>query len=178
MPHDHGTHEKMRATATEPAAGSDCLRAELAAVLETYLSLQTALAGDDDGAARAAAEPVRHRLAAVTGDDALPATAEVWAGYHARLNAVAAAVAAADGIVARRIAFEPLSDGLWTVLDRFGVGEVRPVRRFHCPMALDGAGANWLQDGTTTANPYYGASMLRCGSQVAALGDLPDGEGN
>jgi len=45
-------------------------------------------------------------------------------------------------------------------------------------MALDGAGANWLQDGKTTVNPYYGCSMLRCGSQVAGLGDLPDGEGS
>ncbi|MBE0566799.1 MAG: DUF3347 domain-containing protein [Krumholzibacteria bacterium] len=86
-------------------------------------------------------------------------------------------VAAAEGIVARRLAFEPLSDGLWTVLERFDAGEAAPVRRFHCPMALDGAGAYWLQAGPVTANPYYGASMLRCGEQTATLGDVASGEG-
>jgi len=32
--------------------------------------------------------------------------------------------------------------------------------KVYCPMA----DATWLQEGTTVANPYYGASMLRCGS--------------
>ena len=31
-------------------------------------------------------------------------------------------------------------------------------------MALDGAGADWIQEGEQVANPYYGADMLRCGS--------------
>ena len=114
---------------------------------------------------------VRDALAAVDCADAPTA----WTGLRGELRTVAEVVAAAESIEARRIAFEPLSDGLWTVLGRFGVGAVRPVRRFHCPMALDGAGANWLQDGTTTATPYYGASMLRCGGQVDALGEPADG---
>ena len=30
-------------------------------------------------------------------------------------------------------------------------------------MAFDDKGAAWLQAGETIANPYFGASMLRCG---------------
>jgi len=37
-------------------------------------------------------------------------------------------------------------------------------------MAFDNDGAYWIQQGTTTANPYYGAMMLRCGSQKEILG--------
>jgi hypothetical protein len=36
-------------------------------------------------------------------------------------------------------------------------------------MAFDSKGANWIQAGETTANPYYGATMLRCGAQEEVL---------
>ncbi len=162
-----------------PLVPGACLQAGLVGVLEAYLPLQAALAADDDAKAAAAAADVVARLAAIACAVGPPPPGDaVWSGLAPRLAEVARAVAAADGIAARRLAFEPLSDGLWIVLDRFGIGEVRPVRRFHCPMALDGAGANWLQDGTVTANPYYGAAMLRCGSQTAALGQVDRAGGN
>ena len=65
--------------------------------------------------------------------------------------------------------FESLSDLLWESLAAFGTGTAEPVRRFHCPMAFDDRGAFWIQKGETTANPYYGAMMLRCGSQKDVL---------
>jgi membrane fusion protein, copper/silver efflux system len=40
-----------------------------------------------------------------------------------------------------------------------------PVRVFKCPMKH----ASWLQLGDQTANPYYGASMLTCGSAIESL---------
>ena len=43
------------------------------------------------------------------------------------------------------------------------------VGLFHCPMALDGEGADWIQEGEETANPYYGSEMLRCGSLTELL---------
>jgi Cu(I)/Ag(I) efflux system membrane fusion protein len=69
----------------------------------------------------------------------------------------------------RREAYEPLSDLLWENLAAFGTGTDEPVRRFHCPMAFDDKGAHWIQPGETTANPYYGAMMLRCGAQNEVL---------
>ena len=38
-----------------------------------------------------------------------------------------------------------------------------------CPMARHGDGAYWLQESDTLLNPYFGASMLRCGDLVRAL---------
>ena len=75
----------------------------------------------------------------------------------------------ADNIAARRDAFRPLSSALWDVLRRFGYQGPQTVRLFHCPMAGQGAGADWLQMDKTTANPFYGASMLRCGSQTDSI---------
>lgn len=54
-------------------------------------------------------------------------------------------------------------------LARMGVHEGE-VFRAHCPMARDNAGADWLQPNNELLNPYFGASMLRCGSIEEVIG--------
>lgn len=54
-------------------------------------------------------------------------------------------------------------------LARMGVHEGE-IFRAHCPMARDNAGADWLQPNNELLNPYFGASMLRCGSIEEAIG--------
>jgi len=140
----------------------ECFDAMAPAVVSAYLELQFALAGDDEAAAATAARELRSTF-----------------GQHCReaiqdLVAAANAVANAGNIAARRKAFQPLSDILWLAVNAVGWDGDGPLRRFHCPMAFDNAGAHWLQADTTTANPYYGAMMLRCGSEVSRLGDTED----
>jgi len=96
-----------------------------------------------------------------------------WHRAVAGLNFAATSVAASDDLGVRREKFEPLSDLLWEALALFGTGTSEPVRRFHCPMAFDNAGAFWIQPGKTTANPYYGDMMLRCGEQKDVLASAP-----
>ncbi len=125
-----------------------------AAAVDAYLALQAALAGDDDGVARDAAR----RL-----------TAAIPAADLSDLDRLARATAEAADLAARREAFSPLSDRLWGALSSGGWQGDTALRRFHCPMAFDSRGADWVQTDTTTANPYYGATMLRCGSETAVL---------
>lgn len=40
----------------------------------------------------------------------------------------------------------------------------------HCPMAFDNNGAHWIQQSDDLKNPYYGASMLKCGSIKSSFG--------
>ena len=47
----------------------------------------------------------------------------------------------------------------------FGAGG-DSVHRFHCPMAFDNEGADWLQRAEDTENPYFGSQMYRCGSRL------------
>lgn len=54
-------------------------------------------------------------------------------------------------------------------LARMGVHEGK-VFRAHCPMARNNVGAYWLQPNDELLNPYFGASMLRCGSIEEAIG--------
>ncbi len=43
----------------------------------------------------------------------------------------------------------------------------------HCPMVKDGGG-DWVQLTETVSNPYFGKSMLRCGSIKATSNSAPD----
>lgn len=143
----------------------------LGAFLTRYYALQTALAGDDDVAAlqavrelHAAWEPLTESASRLTTQGRV-----FWSAHAGELTSALDRVLSAENIARRRLAFEPLSDQLWLEARQFGQGTGLAVRRFHCPMAMDGAGAYWLQDHATVANPYYGDTMLRCGSEVEVL---------
>jgi Cu(I)/Ag(I) efflux system membrane fusion protein len=172
--HDHGDHGQHAAATTASAAASPhatppVFRSQLDAVLAAYLAAQTALAADDDPAAALAARSLVDALAGVDMGLLSGEAHDDWMRDQRSLQGAAAAFSAAGGVTGRRASLRDLSDILWTVLQRYGVGREETVRRFHCPMADDNRGAHWLQLGTETANPYFGASMLRCGSQADTL---------
>ncbi len=182
--HNHGGGMQMadmemgtELTAVDPFVAPACFGEGLQSVVAKYYLLQTALAADDDAQAREAADEMHHALMTLSCDtDQLDDdAAEFWRQVTGKLTTAANLSAGAKDIAARRMAFEPLSDTLWLTVSTFEGGSENVMRRFHCPMAMDGAGAFWLQPGETTANPYYGAAMLRCGSQVELAGGT-DGE--
>ena len=110
-----------------------------AGLFKSYLQLQDALAHDEFAAAQAAAKTLPGLAA---GD--LPGPAQ-------------AAGSAAD-IIALRVAFRELSDGVIARHRPEGFGVA------YCPMAFDNEGARWVQSDGDVSNPYYGAAMLRCGA--------------
>src|SRR5262245_3871710 len=123
---------------------------DTSAIVEPYLRLQQALAGD--------------RFEEIAEQARALATAAATAGSRAAAIKVAvnpyAQVADLEGA---REAFGALSDAV--------IGYVRAGRRpldgaiytAYCPMARK----SWLQRGPTIANPYYGAKMPDCGRIVA-----------
>jgi len=137
----------------------ECFGGLATTLLPAYLTLQETLAGDDLAAADEAARDLLDTF-----------------GDHCRTSVptlvdAAQAVVDATDLASMRVAFQPLSDTLWLMIEQVGWQGEQPLLRFHCPMAFDNAGAHWLQHSTTTANPYFGDAMLRCGWEVARLGD-------
>ncbi|MBC8426090.1 efflux RND transporter periplasmic adaptor subunit [bacterium] len=179
--HDHGGQAMAAAPGDEPDDLAEipdvpaAFGAELGAVLEAYLALQAALAGDDDAAADAAAGAAVTTVDGVDMSLAGPAHA-AWMEDAGRLRRAFATVADADDLAARRASLQRLTDAVWNALRRYGYRNDETVRLFHCPM-YGPQGADWLQRETAAANPYYGASMLRCGSQTDSLPAATDGEG-
>jgi Cu(I)/Ag(I) efflux system membrane fusion protein len=54
-------------------------------------------------------------------------------------------------------------------IEKFGMEGQGPVYRFHCPMARNNQGADWLQRDKALENPYYGKTMRHCGSLVDSV---------
>jgi len=143
-------------------------REQLGAVLEQYVGLQTSFSLDEDNpeAAQAIVDSLHDVDMGLLDEEVFM----VWLAQLPPLRDAAADVAAATDIAERRVLLSPFTERLVYVLKTFGYArEAGELGLFHCPMALDGDGANWIQAGETTANPYYGSMMLRCGSQTEVL---------
>ena len=77
--------------------------------------------------------------------------------------------AAAPDLASARAAFVSLSETVLGAVERRGLQMESALGIYHCPMALGDRGARWIQRVGAVENPYFGASMLRCGSLQRAL---------
>lgn len=127
-------------------------------ILPPYLELQGALAEDDLEVSKKSLQ----KLMEVTGHE----------GQLAKVIHEMMAAEDLDGI--RKPHFETLSNALIAAVEEYpdSLGQDQsPLYQMHCPMVYDDRGADWLQADDTLLNPYFGASMLRCGE---VKNELPD----
>ncbi len=149
-----------QAAAAPSLLAPEAFQVQLAKVYEAYLNIQDALATDSLEKAQAGAKQVQTALEAVDmklveGDAHMK-----WMKLAAELKENSEALASAESIESAREALPALSDALWTAVKTFGLQSDQALYQAHCPMVP----ANWLQADTTVRNPYYGSSMLSCGS--------------
>ena len=97
-------------------------------------------------------------LAADDLDQAHQALQDLVQSASPTLKPLAEKAASAADLAAVRVAFKPLSEEVM----KGQIPEGYVVA--YCPMADGEKGAHWVQkDQPQIANPYFGASMLRCG---------------
>ncbi len=72
-----------------------------------------------------------------------------------------------------RRAFKTISDGMIEYMHAVPSTQTGNII-VHCPMAFGDQGAQWVQRDGKVANPYFGASMLRCGDKLAWNATLPE----
>ena len=118
-----------------------------AALMTPYLQVQAALAGDQFAAVAAPAKSIETAAAALGKDGE-------------KLVATAKALGAAKDIAAARTAFGDLSTELVAYAEKTKSGFGADVKQAYCPMV----NKPWLQKEKDIKNPYYGSSMLTCGS--------------
>jgi hypothetical protein len=123
-------------------------------MLVLYDRMQTAMADDSSAGVEEAAKALAAR------SEAVGARAKEPAPFQAVTDGARAVVAAAD-LEAEREAFRDLSLAMAKLVES---GVLSGAGIFFCPMA----DAYWLQKAGDDAlrNPYYGKSMLTCGSKV------------
>jgi len=141
----------------------DEFREQLQAVVEKYLSLHEALAGDDMGRTISVAKSTIEALSGVDMSLLIDKPHDLWMGRNMKMSKALDVIQNAAEIDAARKAFETLSNELIAVVVQFRIPEGRQLYRIHCPMAFNNKGADWLQANKEIRNPYFGASMLKCG---------------
>ncbi len=133
---------------------------------EHYLFIQTALVGDtDEGVAKRAAaiaEAIAELVADFDAHKAGVAEEDIAACrlLLPELATAATRLSITKNLKTARAAFGDLSTSMVQYRDLVS-GDEKPHVAY-CPMAKQ----KWLQNGKKIANPYYGSSMLRCGSIV------------
>lgn len=126
--------------------------AQVTKLYQNYITIKDALASDNaDKTSKAAIEFIK---AASAIDYKV-----LSEGNVSVLKKDATAISGARDIVAQRESFFNFSDNMIALTKKFKVSG-SPVFVQFCPMA-DGS---WLSNEKKIINPYYGSSMLSCGS--------------
>jgi len=148
-------------------------RQQVDAILLHYYRISDALSHDDLGRAQKAAQQLP-AAAQAAPSALLPASADKeWKTLQHEMVQAAEDIARASDIDTARQEFVQLSQHVIHAVRRLGAGGSTAVHIFHCPMAQQGRGADWLQPFDGVENPYYGAQMFRCGERSETLVEAP-----
>ena len=140
-------------------------REELGTIYDRYFLIQHALSHDDSVGAARAAGGLKQAIERIHTSLLPAAVGEAWLEAATRLGRAAGKIEDSGSIEVARTAFEPLSLWIAWIAGSLGSATDEPILRYHCPMAFDWRGADWLQNKHGTENPYFGASMFQCGSE-------------
>ena len=168
----HEGHEGQETTAAPESFGApDAFKMKLDGAVIAYLELQRALSHDE---LETAQQGIGDFQTALDGIDMalLEGPAHMaWMEHLAELKGGAEAMADAKEMSDARKAFERVSNALINAIRQFGSAGDNSLFVYHCPMAFDGRGGDWIQNKEGTENPYYGSRMFQCGSMKETLVD-------
>ncbi|MFD2515370.1 DUF3347 domain-containing protein [Pontibacter locisalis] len=142
---------------------SEPMQTQIEQLVDQYMKLKDALVASDAQAAQAAANEV------VTVAKAMPVatlTTDEKAYAEEKTQEVissATSIASANDLAAQRENLEMLSESVFSLAKAFNAAD-ETLYYQHCPMAMDNKGGYWLSSNEEIRNPYFGESMLKCGS--------------
>lgn len=157
-----GNNSEPQQTAAS-AAVPDGLRAQLDLLVEVYLELKDALVTSEPEIARQKANALRIVFSNIPSGDLSGELAARWQELSRQLNQSAQELEESGDLAEQRIVFAKLAGPMIRLTKTFGpLGKKVYVQ--HCPMALDGKGADWLSYVREIKNPYLGYDMQTCGT--------------
>lgn len=134
------------------------LRPKLHSLLSSYLTVQEALAADKESDIASHAVKLEGAIQKLTMTKEGP---QEWQRLTDELAQSAQKIGKSKKITDQRAAFSLLTQSLSVAIK--SVGSPIKIDQVSCSMAFGGLGAYWFQKPGDVANPYFGASMLRCG---------------
>lgn len=134
----------------------------LSPLFTAYFQFKDALVKDGTQKAIAASQEMKRILSKI---DMRVFTGEAhifWMELNSRLDKSLDKISPKQDIESVRITFKEISDGMIQLAKSFGKMDSK-IYIDYCPMAIDDQGAEWLSQIKEIQNPYFGASMRRCG---------------
>ncbi|KQS92374.1 DUF3347 domain-containing protein [Chryseobacterium sp. Leaf394] len=126
--------------------------AQVSKLYQNYIAIKNGLASDDTSKAAASASEFLKTLSGINSE-VLPE------GNLTLMRNNAKVISESDHIKVQRTKFKNISNQMIAVAKQFKVAE-KPVYVQYCPMVQ----AGWLSSESKIINPYYGSSMLNCGT--------------
>lgn len=157
-----GNYSMMSAPETKSLEVPDAFRDQLTTVAYKYYGVKNALVESNPVRAATAAKEVLKALQAVNMKLLEGHAHDVWMALLKPMEQGATGISTKTDVEVQRKDFELLSDHLIEAVELFGLSGEKAYRAY-CPMAFDDKGAYWLSEFEEIKNPYFGASMLKCG---------------
>ena len=136
---------------------------QLNTVFDKYLALKDALVNDNATIAQKSASELMKLIGKV--DMKLLTNKEAhthWMAITKEISNSSKLINSTSVIDNQRINFINLSKSISKAVEVFGIN--KKVYKQFCPMANNDKGAIWLSSNEKIMNPYFGASMLSCGT--------------
>lgn len=134
---------------------------DLSKMLDHYMLIKDALVASDFSKTNAAVLVYKSDLKSFKSADLPEAQKKAFKSVEKTMNKAVDQLQAATTLESQRKAFADLSKAWFKVLDQVKVSD-KPVYRFNCSMKKE----DWLSFEQSVKNPYYGKTMLNCGSLV------------
>lgn len=157
-----GNYSMMSAPENKSMEVPVAFRDQLTHLANQYFAVKNALVESNPLTASTAAKEVVKALKNVDMKLLEGSAHDKWMVLLKAMERGAAGISTNTDVDAQRKDFELLSDHLIEAVQLFGVNSDK-VYRAYCPMAFEDKGAYWLSEFEDIKNPYFGASMLRCG---------------
>ncbi|CAM3783208.1 efflux RND transporter periplasmic adaptor subunit [Flavobacterium gelidilacus] len=129
---------------------------------KSYFELKDALTKDDFNSAKKALLELEKSFGKVNMSVFKGESHKVWMNYQTELKKQTLHATHIKNIKELRMSFEPISNVMIAMTKAFNPLNESAYVQF-CPMANSDKGANWLSKENKVVNPYFGASMIKCG---------------
>ncbi len=136
-------------------------------VVNDYFLVKDALVKSDATKVSESAAKLLKSLESVQMGNLNPKEHDAWMKVEKQLVTQAKAINANKDLAKQRELFKGLSNNMLPLAKSAKLSQKVYIQ--NCPMYNDGKGADWLSKEQGIKNPYYGASMLTCGSTVETI---------
>lgn len=135
--------------------------ASLKAVVDHYLHIKNALVNNSGDEAASGGKAMAEAMTKVDKSLLAADQKKVYDDIEDDLKEHAEHIGKNSGdIKHQREHFVMMSEDVYDLAKAFGGGQT--LYHDHCPMANDGKGAMWLDEGREVKNPYFGGKMNEC----------------